>query len=157
MPNKHHIQRGYAVLEYVYPIDFLQTYEERYTPEHQAQTHPVHEIKSMRRTEIYRATLYARCAKNETSDEFLSRWYSEVARPEAERLIKMAIEKAQEDSKRRVKEWEAHSNAGWIKPNSPLPPTFEYDEFDAKRLGVKNIYCSENEPAEGNGNRVRWD
>jgi len=156
MPYKHHVQQGYAVLEYIYPTAFLETYEERYTPENQAYTHPVHEKKSMRCKEIYRASLYSRCAKNQTNDEYLSRWYSQVARPEAERLIQMAIEKAQNHSKRRVKEWEEHSKKGWIKPNSPPPPIFECDEFDARLLEAKKLYCSENEPAEGNGKKIQW-
>ena len=158
-----HNQQGYAVAECTYTMTYTKTFEERYTPSHQAYQNPVHETKVKRQSEIIRYAWYAKCKKNQTNDGFLSRWYSEIVTPDAEQVMKAVIEKQRENNTTRVKRWEEDlsdrsitSSGRWIKPNSPPPPKFEYDEFDARKLELKRIFCDENEPAKDQGKRIAW-
>ena len=148
-----HFKQGWAAMECTYELVFTETYEHRYKPvPHQR---PVHEFKTEKRMEISRQNYYAPCKKGQTGDDYLSRWCSQVARPEAERVVKKDVEKAEQESSRRVKQWEEGLRTGTIKPNSPRPSEYRYEPFDAHKLVVQTIYCSKDKPT-GNWKPIVW-
>lgn len=149
-----HFKPGWAVMECTYESVFTEIYENRYRPvPHEL---PIHKFETQQRKQISRQTYYARCKTGKTGDDHLSRWLREVARPEADRVVKKDIEKAEQVSSKRVKQWEEDLMKGWIKPNSPRPSEYRYEPLDAGKLVVQKIYCSPVEPDEGHGKLIGW-
>lgn len=109
--------------------------------------------------DFWQKTNWAPCAENERGHVFLSRWYDQVARPEAERRIRDRIEKLNKRNADAQEQWRqthmANQLAGKTGVN-PQPRDVVYAAFDGRKLHSGKVEPRSQEPAEDDGQKISW-
>lgn len=103
-------------------------------------------------------TLYAKCKHGQTGDDWISRWYREVALPEAGIGLASLLQKKREANVNRQREWERKVPVAEQRSltANPRPPVLLYDDLDMSRLRVKALFSTDEELGSDFGKRIAW-
>lgn len=149
MPGTLHFKEGYAIVTWHYTLSWTET--EPINPGRDAYADQVNSNNARTKTftDVFSSTNWAKCKRNQTGDEFVSRWMSDVVHPCAMEQVQAYMRDIDQQSADRRSRWEQRGGGRLVEQGQQPPPRRVCHAYDASKLRMDKAHAQKDKPGEG--------